>query len=125
MEGGTVKVIVDGKEVASAGFCFDDTQIRVDTVKTKKVYRRCGYGRLLFDALKCIAQQKKMPLLLCSSNMGIPFYESIGLLHLDNPEVQKLIIFGNLRTKEDIERKIDNDDFIWLPKMKTKPILYL
>lgn len=126
MKEGTVTVMVDGQEAATASFMFDQTQIRVTDVSTEEVYQKCGYGRLLFDALKCIAQQKKIPLLLWSSSEGIPFYEKLGLLHLNNPEVQKKVIFGNLKTKKDIAEKIDEDDFVWLPQhLNTKPILYL
>jgi hypothetical protein len=128
MKEGTVKVMVDGREAATASFMFDldQTQIRVTDVSTEETYQKCGYGRLLFDALKCIAQQKKMPLLLWSSSEGIPFYEKLGLLHLDNPEVQEKVIFGNLKTNEEISSKIDEDDFVWIPNhLSRKPILYL
>lgn len=122
-----VKVMVDGNEAAKAEFTFDNTQIMVTSVETKNAYQKSGYGRLLFDALKCISQQKKMPLILWSSDEGIPFYEKIGLLHLDNSEVQKKVIFGNLKTQEDIATKVDGDDFIWIPQClnRRKPIIYL
>jgi GNAT superfamily N-acetyltransferase len=125
---GIVKVMVDGQEAAKADFMFDETQIRVTDVSTEKVYRKCGYGRLLFDALKCVAKQKKMPLLLWSSDMAleIQFYEKLGFLHLNNPEIQRKIIFGNLDTAEEIAEKIDDDDFVWIPQtLNRKPILYL
>jgi hypothetical protein len=123
----TVVIMVDGIEAAKAEFTLDGTQIMVTNVNTKNVYQKSGYGRLLFDALKCISQQKKLPLILWSSDEGIPFYEKIGLLHLDNPEVQNRIIFGNLKTKDDIATKVDDDDFIWIPQSlnRRKPIIYL
>jgi hypothetical protein len=122
-----VKVMVDGVEAAKAQFTIDGTQIMVTSVETEEAYQKSGYGRLLFDALKCISQQKKMPLILWSSDDAIPFYERIGLLHLDNPEVQKRVIFGNLKTREDIATKVDGDDFIWIPQSlnRRKPIIYL
>lgn len=122
-----VKVIVDGKEAAKAEFTLDGTQIMVTNVNTEDAYQKSGYGRLLFDALKCISQQKKLPLILWSSDEGIPFYEKIGLLHLDDPEVQKKVIFGNLKTQEDIITKVDDDDFIWIPQglYRRKPIIYI
>ena len=126
IKGEEVKVIVDEKEAAKAQFKFDGTQIMVTDVETKEVYQKCGYGRLLFDALKIIAEQKKKPLILWSLDNAIPFYEKIGMLHLNNPEVQKRIIFGNLRTKEDVSSKVDEDDFIWIPShLNRKPIIYL
>jgi hypothetical protein len=129
MEQEEVKVMVDGQDASTAQFTIDGSQIMVTSVDTEKVYRKCGYGRLLFDGLKCVANQKKMPLILWSSDyaLGIKFYEKIGFLHLNNPEVQKRIFFGNLETAEDIAAKIDEDDFIWIPQSlnKRKPIIYM
>jgi hypothetical protein len=127
MKAENVKIMVDGTEAAKAEFTLDGTQIMVTNVNTEDVYQKSGYGRLLFDALKCISQQKKLPLILWSSDEGILFYEKIGLLHLNNPEVQKKVIFGNLKTQEDIATKVDNDDFIWIPQSlnRRKPIIYL
>lgn len=122
-----VRVMVDGFEAAKAEFTLDDTQIMVTNVDTENAYQKSGYGRLLFDALKCISQQKKMPLILWSLDDAIPFYEKIGLLHLDNPEVQKRVIFGNIKTQKGISKKVDNDDFVYIPQSlnKRKPIIYL
>lgn len=122
-----VKVMVDGVEAAKAQFTLDCTQIMVTDVGTENAYQKCGYGRLLFDALKVISNQKKMPLILWSLDDAIPFYEKIGLLHLNDLEVQKRVIFGNLKTTEDIASKIDEDDFIWIPQSlnKRKPIIYM
>ena len=130
MEAETVVVMVDGVEVAKAEFTIDNSQIMVTSVNTEEVYRKCGYGRLLFDGgLKCIANQKKLPLILWSSDyaLEIKFYERMGFLHLNDPEVQKRIFFGNLETAEDIAAKIDNDDFIWIPQSlnRRKPIIYM
>jgi hypothetical protein len=127
IKGAEVKVIVDNEEAAKAQFVFDEAQIIVTDVGTDDAYQKCGYGRLLFDALKIISNQKKMPLILCSLDDAIPFYEKIGLLHLNDPEVQKKVIFGNLKTKDDIESKVDEDDFIWIPQSlnRRKPIIYL
>jgi hypothetical protein len=127
LKGGEVKVIVDGVEAAQAKFAFDGSQIMVTDVSTEITYRKCGYGRLLFDGLKCISNQKKIPLILWSLDDAIPFYESIGMLHLNDPEIQKRVIFGNLKTTEDIAAKVDEDDFVWIPQSlsKRKPIIYL
>lgn len=120
-----VKVIVDGIEVAKAEFTVDGNQIMVTDVSTEEKYQKCGYGRLLFDGLKLISEQTKKPLILWSLDSAIPFYESIGLLHLDNPNVQKMVIFGNVK-KSELTEKVDDDDFIWIPKsLKRKPTIYL
>lgn len=127
IKGETVTVTVDGMEAAKALFTVDGTQIMVTNVDTEEKYRKCGYGRLLIDGLKCVAQQKKMPLILWSSDyaLGIKFYEKCGFFHLNDPEVQKRIFFGNLDTAEDIAAKVDEDDFIWIPQSlnKRKPII--
>ena len=125
-----VKVMVDGVQAAYAQFTIDGSQIMVTSVDTEEVYRRCGYGRLLFDGgLKCVSTQKKLPLILWSSDyaLGIKFYEKIGFLHLNDPEVQKRVIFGNLKDVYDITSKVDDDDFIWIPQSlnRRKPIIYL
>lgn len=124
-----VVVLVDGKEAAKALFTIDGTQIMVTNVDTEEKYRKCGYGRLLLDGLKCVAQQKKKPLILWSSDyaLGIKFYEKLGFLHLNDEQIQKRVFFGNLKTKEDIASKVDEDDFIWIPQSlgKRKPIIYL
>jgi hypothetical protein len=125
LEAETVIVEVDGVEAAKALFKFDGTQILVSNVDTENAYQKCGYGRLLLAALKCIAQQKKLPLILDSLDDAVSFYEKVGMLHLNDPEIQKRVIFGNLKTAKDIAEKIDYDDFIWIPKMSRKPILYL
>jgi len=126
IKGEEVKVIVDDKEAAKAQFKFDGTQIMVTDVETEEVYQKCGYGRLLFDILKVIAEQKKKPFILWSLDDAISFYEKIGMLHLNDPEVQKRVIFGNLRTKEDIASKVGDSDFIWIPShLNRKPIIYL
>lgn len=126
MKEGTIEVIVNGNKAADASFIFDGTQIRVINVDTRTIYQKCGYGRLLFDSLKCIARQKKLPLLLWSSDMGIPFYEKLGFLHLNNSDVQKLVIIGNIKSQKDLDKKLCEKDFVWIPStMKRKPIIYL
>lgn len=122
----TVRVMVDGFEASKAEFTFDGSQIMVTDVSTENKYQKCGYGRLLFDALKLISEQKKMPLILWSLDTAIPFYEKIGLLHLDNPEVQKRVKFGNIKKDKIIER-VDDDDFIWIPQSlyRRKITIYL
>jgi GNAT superfamily N-acetyltransferase len=125
IEGGTCKVFKGEEEVATADFCFDDTQIRVSSVDTIEKYQRKGYGRLLFAALFLLSAHKKKPLLLWALDDAIPFYEKIGMLHLDNPDVQKRIKFGNVKRK-DLPDKVDNDDFVWIPQhLKSKPTIYL
>ena len=127
LEKGVVKIFVDGRdtEVASADFVFDETQIRVTNVATSDAYKKSGYGRLLFDALKCLSQQYKKPLILWALDDAIPFYEKIGMLHLDNPSVQNRLIFGNVTAKT-LSDKVDEDDFVWIPKgLKTRPTIFL
>jgi N-acetylglutamate synthase-like GNAT family acetyltransferase len=127
LEKGVVKIFVDGRdtEVASADFVFDETQIRVTNVATSDAYKKSGYGRLLFDALKCLSQQHKKPLILWALDDAIPFYEKIGMLHLDNPSVQNRLIFGNV-TAETLADKVDEDDFVYIPQgLKGRPTIYL
>ena len=89
-----------------------------------KLSRRLS-SKLLFNALFLLAQQKKMPLILDSLDDAVSFYEKVGMLHLNDPEVQKRVKFGNVISKK-LSEKIDNDDFIWIPKhIRKKPIIFL
>lgn len=120
-----VTIFVDGIKVAKTTFVFDGPILRVTDVGTEDGYEMNGYGRMMFDVLKNVARQHKMPIYVWSLDDAIPFYEKLGFLHLNNPEVQKKIIFGNL-TNEDINKKIDDDDLIWIPQsIKGRPLLYL
>ena len=122
---GTCKVFRNDEEIATTDFCFDNTQIRISTVDTIPKYQRRGYGRLMFSSLFLLAEQQKMPLYLWALDDAIPFYEKIGMLHLDNPEVQKRVIFGNI-AKKDLSEKVDNDDFVWIPpNIRKKPKIFL
>lgn len=122
----TVMVMVDEFEASRAEFTFDDTQIMVTNVGTDEKYQKSGYGRILFDALKLVSEQKKMPLVLWSLIGAVSFYEAIGLLHLNDPEVQKRVIFGNVDTA-DLNKKVNEDDFVFLPQSlnRRKPIIYM
>lgn len=126
LEGETVIVEVDGVEAAKTLFKIEETQILVSNVNTENIYQKSGYGKLMFATLKCIAQQKKLPLLLDSLDDAVPFYEKIGMLHLNDPEVQKRVIFANVKAS-DLAQEIDNDDFVFIPQClnKRKPVIYM
>jgi hypothetical protein len=126
IENEVVKVMVDGVEASKAEFTFDSSQIMVTYVVTKKLYQKCGYGRLLFEGLKLISEQYKLPLILWSLDKAVSFYEKIGLLHLNKPEVQKRITFGNVEISE-LNKKVNSDDFVYIPQSlnKRKPIIYM
>lgn len=96
---GTCKIFRNDEEIATTDFYFDNTQIRISTVNTIPKYQRRGYGRLIFSSLFLLAQQQRMPIYLWALDNAIPFYEKIGMLHLNNPKVQKRVIFGNIAKK--------------------------
>lgn len=122
---GEIIIFVDGIKVAKTLFMFDGPMIRVTDVTIDDNYQINGYGRMTFDILKIIARQHKMPIYLWALDNAIPFYEKIGMLHLNNPEVQKHIIFANIKDV-DIEKQVDEDDFVWLPKgLRGRPLIYL
>jgi hypothetical protein len=52
----TVIALVDNFEASRLEFTFDATQIMISAVGTEEPYRRCGYARLLFEALKIVAE---------------------------------------------------------------------
>jgi GNAT superfamily N-acetyltransferase len=129
MSGETVTVTVDGVEAAKAFFTVDGSQIMVTNVDTEEKYRKSGYGRLLMEGLKCVSNQKKLPLVLWASEMAldIKFYEKCGFLHCNDPEAQKRFFFGNLETAEDIANKVGEKDLVYIPQSlnKRKPIINL
>jgi len=121
-----ITVFVDGKQIARTYFMFDGPMIRVADVSTDDSYQLNGYGRMMFDVLKTVARHHKMPIILWSLDSSIQFYEKIGMLHLNDPEVQKKVIFANVKDEKHLKREIDNDDFIWLPKgLRGRPLIYL
>jgi hypothetical protein len=121
-----ITVFVDGEKVAKTYFMFDGPMIRVTDVSTEDGYKLNGYGRMMFDVLKAVARHHKMPIILWSLDDAIPFYEKIGMLHLNDPKVQERVIFANIKDDEHRNREIDNDDFIWLPKgLRGRPLIYL
>ena len=122
-----VSVLVDDYEASRMEFIFDlGHQIMVTSVKTEPLYERNGYAKLMFTVLKALAEYYKMPIVLWSLNDAIKFYEKIGFLHLNDPEVQKLINIGNIED-EVVQEKLDEDDFVWLPQslLGRKPTIYL
>jgi len=119
-------VFVDGEKVAKTSFMFDGPMIRVTDVSTDDVHQMNGYGRMMFDVLKTVARHHKMPIILWALDGAIPFYEKIGMLHLDDPKVQKKVIFANIEDEKHLKREIDGDDFIYLPKgLRGRPLIYL
>ena len=120
-----VTIFVDGIQAAKTSFMFDGPMLRVTDVGTENGYEMNGYGRMMFDVLKNVARQHKMPIYLWSLDAAIPFYEKLGLLHLNNKEVQKRVIFANLKDT-DIDKEVDEDDFVWVPKgLNGRPLIYL
>ena len=120
-----ITIFVDGKRVAKTYFVFDGPMIRVTDVITEDDYQMNGYGRMMFDVLKAVARHHKMPIYLWALDDAIPFYEKIGMLHLNDPEVQKKVIFANVKD-EKIKEEVDEDDFVWLPKgLRGRPLIYL
>ena len=118
-------IFVDGVKVAKTSFMFDGPMLRITDVGTEDPYQLQGYGRMMFSILKTVARHHKMPIYLWALDGAIPFYEKLGFLHLNNPDVQKKIIFANIKDK-DIPNEVDEDDFVWLPKsLKGRPLIYL
>jgi hypothetical protein len=126
MKDEVIEVIVDGKEVTKIEFINEGNQITIASIGTETPYQKCGYGRLAFEVLKLLSEQYKLPIVLWSLDPAVPFYEQIGLLHLNNPEVQKKVMFGNVEIKE-LKEKINNNDFVYMPQSlyRRKPIIYL
>lgn len=121
-----VTIHADEVQVHTLSFIIDETQITVVDTDTLSGWKRKGFGRLAFDALKMIAQRLKLPIYLWSLPPAFRFYERIGFLHLNDPEVQQKIEFGNVE-KEKIFTEVDEDDFVWIPQhlKGRKPIIFM
>lgn len=126
MENEVIKIVINEIDVTTIEFTIEETQIKVATIGTEFPYQKCGYGRLAFNALKLISKQYKLPIVVWSLLPAVPFYEKIGFLHLDNPQVQKQVIFGNIEESK-LFSKIDDCDFIYIPQSlySRKPIIYM
>ena len=126
MENEVIKIVINEIDVTTIEFTIEETQIKVATIGTEFPYQKCGYGRLAFNALKLISKQYKLPIVVWSLLPAVPFYEKIGFLHLDSPQVQKRVIFGNVEESK-LHSKVDDCDFVWLPQSlnSRKPIIYL
>lgn len=126
MEQEVIKIVINELDVTEIEFTIEETQIRVAVVGTEIPYQKCGYGRLAFEALKLISKQYKLPIIVWSLPSAISFYEQIGFLHLNNPQVQERVIFGNVEESK-LHSKVDDCDFVWLPQSlnRRKPIIYM
>ena len=126
MENETIKIIINELNATEIEFTIEETQIRVAVVGTEIPFQKCGYGRLAFEALKLLSKQYKLPIIVWSLYPAISFYEKIGFLHLNNPQVQNRVIFGNIKDSE-LHSKVDECDFIYLPQSlnSRKPIIFM
>lgn len=116
----------DSEPVATTFFMFDGPFIRVTDVETRKDHQNNGFGKIMMNILKMIARQHKLPIYLWSLTESIPFYEKMGFLHLDDPEVQKRVIFANISDERHLHRCIDHDDFVYIPKsLKGRATIYI
>lgn len=123
-----IKIFIDDREepISVCYFMFDGPMIRVTDIETSDGFKRSGYGHLMMNILKMISIQHKMPIYLWALDEAIPFYESIGFKHLDDPEVQKNVFFANITDERHLHKNIDHDDFIYIPKsLKGRATIYI
>jgi hypothetical protein len=138
-----IKIYSGVDEIATATMILADGQIQITTVNVKEELQGHGYGRLLFTSIFFLAQKNKLPLYVRSITTAIEFYEKVGFLHLDEPEVQKMVNFGlrseqpfyqyphdRFLSKRELEcnpfEVVDRNDMVWIPKgLKIKPTIYI
>jgi ribosomal protein S18 acetylase RimI-like enzyme len=138
----TIKIFLDKEEIGTINVYLTDGQIQPTTLNIKQGYRSQGWGRLLITVLCFYARQCNISMYLLPTNIrAIAFYEhlsDLGIIHLNDPEVQKKVNFGirrnppfgNVLTDEEYSenplKKINEQDFVWIPKgLKIKPTIYI
>lgn len=106
---GQIDLLQDDEIVGDgAGFTISEEKIYVDTLDIYTEYQRLGYGTLIIDVIKGIAELLEKPVHIYSINNSYPFYEAQGFVSVLNPEMRKKLILK--RKSNPLEH-----DYIWIP----------
>jgi len=111
--------------VCTVKFWVDETQIYISDLDTHKRHRRCGYGRLIMDYMKFLAEVLQKPIILYSVDTSAKFYEKLGMECLSSAKMKRKIIIIN--ESPDYKHTWNKADFIWIPnclKRKKKIMVY-
>jgi GNAT superfamily N-acetyltransferase len=117
----TIKIYSEIKRIGKMLFLVEDTHIHVGDITIDKKYRLQGYGRMLINTIKGIAQYFNKPIHLISYLNKIPFYEKMGFNSLTEIYNRNWIINGtkinvkNFNPDKPIINQISNCDMLWVP----------
>jgi hypothetical protein len=140
----TIEAYIKNVRIAHIDFTIDDTQINVIDLIVDNSKTLQGYGYLMINLLKGIAQFYKKPIYLISYTDKILFYKKNDFISLfDLPKVisydffnmnkskhtilygQKKINIKNINPDKDISLQISNEDMIWIPSSLNEVDIYL
>lgn len=107
---GTIELFKNCESVGNgAGFTISEEKIYVDTLDVDEEFQRMGYGTLIIDIIKGIAELLEKPIHIYSINHSYPFYESQGFVSVFDPEMRRRIIIKR-------GSKPSGTDYIWIPE---------
>jgi len=149
----TIKINIDkeiiglyiGKnKIGDMEFLIDATQINLTNLTIINEKRLQGYGLLMLNALKGIAQFYKKPIYLIAYDDKIPFYKKNDFASLSELPMYtdytffnlkesypillhrgKRIYIKNINSNNKIEYQISNVDMIWIPSSLQEVDVYL
>lgn len=108
--GGEIEIVKRGRIISSLGVVISDNQITVDSVETRDRYQRCGYGRLLMDTVKLLAEFTRKPIVLYSLADSVAFYEELEFKHINH-------MFHRIDCGP---KGVSEADMVWIPQSLEK-----
>lgn len=135
----TIKAYVGKTPVAQIDFLLDETQINVADLTVVDEKQLQGYGYLMLNALKGVAQFYKKPIYLISYLDKVQFYRKNDFLSLGDyskycsfdGKVVSILVGGrtinirNLNPDKAIENQLSSADMLWIPSSLKEMDVYL
>lgn len=139
MDKETIKLYINRLKVGEIEFLIDEYQINLSYINILPKYKLNGYGCLMINALKGIAQFYKKSIYVISYENKINFYEKMEFHSLNkgqitfknNINIPQLIINNykinifNLNFDRPLNNQISKTDMIWIPNSLNEVSLYL
>lgn len=121
---GEISLVKGHTPVCKVKFWIEETHIYITDLDAHEEHRRCGYGRLTMDYMIFLAEVLRRPIILFSYDSSVPFYEKLGMEHLDSKKLKKKIRV--LNEDPDHKHKWCESDMIWIPKcLKHEKVIWV
>jgi len=123
--------IFDGKaQVGELAFLIDETQINVSDITIVDELQRQGFGCLLMNTIKGIAQFYKKPIYLISYMDKIEFYKKVEFFSMSelidsSTRKGKKVSIMNLNPQRSREIQLSKADMLWIPNNIDEVEVYL